>query len=132
MSLPCADTGAGDATPKHYTTEQNGIPMIAETVRRNNEYATSGVDAEFGKGSSLYERYYGDASTQPNPCLGSIDKAPFYAMRIDAGDVGTKGGLLTDADARVLGRDGQPIVGLYCIGKQLGLRHGNQPSRCRR
>ncbi len=89
---------------------------LAETVLLNNQYAINGVDLEFGKGNSIFDRYYGDSNIQPNPCLGSIEKAPFYAMRVNAGDIGTKGGLLTDRDARVLDQDGKPIEGLFCIG----------------
>ncbi|MNR31445.1 3-oxosteroid 1-dehydrogenase [compost metagenome] len=53
---------------------------------------------------------------QPNPCLAPLLKAPFYAVKVDAGDIGTKGGLLTDVHARVLREDGTPITGLYAIG----------------
>jgi 3-oxosteroid 1-dehydrogenase len=79
-------------------------------------YAATGVDEAFGKGDNLFDTYYGDPSVKPNPCLGPIDEAPFYAVRIDAGDIGTKGGLVTDAQARVLRADGRPIAGLYAIG----------------
>src|SRR5262249_57715605 len=89
---------------------------LRETVARMNEYAVSGDDKEFGKGSNTFDRYYGDLSVKPNPCLAPIAKPPFYAMRIDAGDIGTKGGLLTDEYARVVRHDGQPIPGLYAMG----------------
>jgi 3-oxosteroid 1-dehydrogenase len=82
---------------------------LRETVDRMNQYAASGDDKEFGKGSNNFDRYYGDVNVKPNPCLAPIAKPPFYAMRIDAGDIGTKGGLLTDEYARVLRVDGQPI-----------------------
>ena len=89
---------------------------LRETVARMNEYAASGDDKEFGKGSNNFDRYYGDVNVKPNPCLAPIAKPPFYAMRIDAGDIGTKGGLLTDEYARVLRDDGNPIPGLYATG----------------
>jgi 3-oxosteroid 1-dehydrogenase len=89
---------------------------LGETVERMNQYAASGDDQEFGKGSNNFDRYYGDVNVKPNPCLAPIAKPPFYAMRIDAGDIGTKGGLLTDEYARVLRVDGQPIPGLYATG----------------
>nr|UXE46184.1 3-oxosteroid 1-dehydrogenase [uncultured bacterium] len=89
---------------------------LMDAVRKMNSYAASGVDAEFGKGGNTFDRYYGDINVKPNPCLAPIVKAPFYALRIDAGDIGTKGGLLTDEFARVLRADGQPIAGLYAIG----------------
>jgi 3-oxosteroid 1-dehydrogenase len=59
---------------------------------------------------------YGDPSVTPNPCLRPIEKRPFYAMPIYPGDIGTNGGLLTDEKARVVGRDGKPIAGLFAIG----------------
>ncbi len=89
---------------------------LKRTVAANNQYAEDGHDAEFGKGSTVFDRYYGDYNRKPNPCLAPILKAPFYAMRLDAGDIGTKGGLLTDKDARVLDQAGTPIEGLFCIG----------------
>ncbi|HUA34338.1 MAG TPA: FAD-dependent oxidoreductase [Candidatus Binataceae bacterium] len=89
---------------------------LLATIDKMNEYARTGDDKEFGKGSNTFDRYYGDLNVKPNPCLAPIAKPPFYAMRIDAGDIGTKGGLLTDEYARVLREDGQPIPGLYATG----------------
>jgi 3-oxosteroid 1-dehydrogenase len=89
---------------------------LMESIRKMNAYAASGVDVDFGKGANSFDRYYGDTNVKPNPCLAPIVKAPFYALRIDAGDIGTKGGLLTDEFARVLREDGQPIAGLYACG----------------
>jgi 3-oxosteroid 1-dehydrogenase len=64
----------------------------------------------------VYDRYYGDVNVKPNPCLAPVAKAPFYAMRMDGGDIGTKGGILTNASAQVLRENGQAIAGLYAIG----------------
>ncbi|UTV60459.1 FAD-dependent oxidoreductase [Burkholderia arboris] len=89
---------------------------LAQTVERMNGYAATGIDAEFGKGGNRFDRYYGDPSSKPNPCLGPIERAPFYALRIDPGEIGTKGGLRTDAHARVLRPDGTAIDGLYALG----------------
>ncbi|WP_340521001.1 FAD-binding protein, partial [Cupriavidus necator] len=89
---------------------------LADSVARMNRYAATGVDEEFGKGDNLFDTYYSDPAVQPNPCLAPIGKAPFYAVRIDAGDIGTKGGLVTDASARVLRDDGSAIAGLFAIG----------------
>ncbi|MFD1555696.1 FAD-dependent oxidoreductase [Paraburkholderia silviterrae] len=89
---------------------------LAQTVVQMNGYAASGVDTEFGKGSNVFDRYYGDSSCKPNPCLGPIERAPFYALRLDPGEIGTKGGLRTDAQARVLRPDGSVIDGLYALG----------------
>jgi len=93
-----------------------GLPLLPKTVARFNEFASTGRDEEFGRGDSVYDRYYGDPRNRPNPCLGPLLKPPFYAVRIVPGDLGTKGGLLTDARARVLRPDGGFVPGLYAAG----------------
>lgn len=89
---------------------------LAHTVSRFNEHARSGADSDYRRGESAYDRYYGDPRNKPNPCLGELRKPPFYAARIVPGDLGTKGGLRTDADARVLRADDTAIPGLYSAG----------------
>ncbi len=89
---------------------------LEATIARMNEFAKTGVDEDFGRGDSAYDRYYADPSIKPNPCLAPIDQAPFYAMRIEAGDFGTLGGLDTDTYARVKRADGGVFEGLYAIG----------------
>lgn len=94
-----------------------GVPedALAATVARFNGFARSGEDTDFGRGDSAYDRYYGDP-TLKNPNLDEIDKAPYYAVRIEVGDLGTKGGLVCDEHSRVLREDGTPITGLYATG----------------
>jgi 3-oxosteroid 1-dehydrogenase len=89
---------------------------LLRTVTRFNGFTGSGVDADFGRGGNVYDRYYGDPRVRPNPNLGSIDHPPFWAVRVYPGDLGTKGGLLTDEHGRVLREDGAPIRGLYAAG----------------
>lgn len=89
---------------------------LAETVARFNGYARSGVDEDFHRGESAYDKYYSDPTVKPNPSLQVIDQAPFYAVKIVPGDLGTKGGLVTDERARVLRADGSVIPGLYAAG----------------
>ena len=89
---------------------------LETTVRTMNDYARTGVDKDFARGGNVFDRYYGDVNVKPNPCLAPITKGPFYAMRLDAGDIGTKGGLLTNEHAQVVRPDGSPISGLYAIG----------------
>lgn len=98
--------------------EQLGIDPaeLEQTVANMNRYAASGVDEEFQRGESAYDRYYADPNIKPNPCLAPIDQAPFYAMRIEAGDFGTLGGLDTDVNANVLAEQGGTIAGLYAVG----------------
>jgi 3-oxosteroid 1-dehydrogenase len=78
--------------------------------------ARTGVDEDFDRGRTAYDHVYGDPANQPNPNLGPIERAPFYAVKVWPGDLGTKGGLLTDQHARVVREDGEPIPGLYAAG----------------
>lgn len=89
---------------------------LEASVARMNEFARTGKDREFDRGGNVFDRYYGDDSVKPNPNLAPIAKGPFYAMRLWPGEIGTKGGLLTDVDARVLDESGRVIEGLYCVG----------------
>ncbi|MFC3448056.1 3-oxosteroid 1-dehydrogenase [Amycolatopsis speibonae] len=89
---------------------------LEATVRRFNGFAKSGVDEDFHRGRSAYDHYYGDPRNKPNPSLGPLDVAPYYAVKIVPGDLGTKGGLRTDPHARVLREDGSVIDGLYAAG----------------
>ncbi|MFI5612206.1 3-oxosteroid 1-dehydrogenase [Amycolatopsis sp. NPDC051903] len=89
---------------------------LTATVERFNGFARTGVDEDFHRGRSAYDHYYGDPRNRPNPSLGPLTKAPFYAVRIVPGDLGTKGGLRTDEHARVLREDGSVIAGLYAAG----------------
>ena len=89
---------------------------LEETIAKMNHYAETGKDEDFGRGDSAYDRYYADPAIKPNPCLAPIVKAPFYAMRIEAGDFGTLGGLDTDTSARVKKVDGGVFEGLFAVG----------------
>ena len=89
---------------------------LRATVERFNGFARSGVDGDFGRGNSAYDRYYGDPTVHPNPCLGPLEKGPFAAYRVVIGDLGTKGGVVTDPDGRALREDGTVIDGLYAAG----------------
>jgi 3-oxosteroid 1-dehydrogenase len=89
---------------------------LEETIGKMNHYAETGKDEDFGRGDSAYDRYYADPAIKPNPCLAPIAKAPFYAMRIEAGDFGTLGGLDTDTSARVKKADGGVFGGLFAVG----------------
>lgn len=90
--------------------------MLAATIERFNGFARAGIDGDFGRGNSAYDRYYSDPSVHPNPCLGPLEKAPFTAFKVVIGDLGTKGGVVTDADGRALRADGTVIDGLYSAG----------------
>ncbi|MGX9888554.1 3-oxosteroid 1-dehydrogenase [Streptomyces sp. NPDC002276] len=95
-----------------------GVPAAAlrSTVTRFNSLAASGKDTDFGRGDSTYDHYYTDPAILPNSCLAPLWLPPYYALRIVPGDLGTKGGMRTDARARVLRADGSVIPGLYAAG----------------
>lgn len=107
--------------------EEIGVPAdaLVQTINRFNGFARSGVDEDFGRGESAYDRYYGDP-TMKNPNLDEIVKGPFYAIRCEAGDLGTKGGLVCDANSRVLREDGTVIDGLYATGNTSASVMGNE------
>jgi phytoene dehydrogenase-like protein len=93
---------------------------LTNTVDKMNRYAKTGVDVDFGRGSTDYQRITaGDPRHGPNPCLGLIDQPPFYAVRLYPGDIGASTGFVTDSDARMLTRDGTPIRGLYACGNDM-------------
>lgn len=88
---------------------------LVRTIDRFNTLARDGKDIDFKRGDSAYDRYYGDP-TLSNPSLAPLEKGPFYAIPVYPGDIGTKGGLVTDENARVIREDGTPIEGLYASG----------------
>ena len=97
----------------HHHVDHAGL---AATIERFNSNAAKGVDPDFGRGESAYNRNLGDPSYKPNPCLGPLDRAPFYATEVVPGDIGTCGGLLTNEDGQVLDQQDRPIEGLYATG----------------
>jgi 3-oxosteroid 1-dehydrogenase len=98
--------------------ELTGLPVdgLQATVERFNGFARSGVDEDFKRGQSAYDRYYGDPTNKPNPNLGELSHAPYYAAKMVPGDLGTKGGVRTDVDGRALRDDDSVIAGLYAAG----------------
>ncbi|MES2538478.1 MAG: FAD-dependent oxidoreductase [Pseudomonadota bacterium] len=92
---------------------------LAETVHRHNGFAKTGIDADFSKGSTELNRFNGDASNRPNPCLAPIERGPFCAMAVWPAEIGCSTGLAADVDGRVLHDDGTPIDGLYVCGNDM-------------
>jgi succinate dehydrogenase/fumarate reductase flavoprotein subunit len=107
---------------------------LEKTVQRYNAMAKAGVDADFAKGQTPYNRIQGDAALAlttglANPCMAPLLQGPFYAVRIVAGSLGTFAGLRANASAQVLDAQGQPIAGLYAGGNDMNsLMGGNYPS----
>lgn len=89
---------------------------LKKTVTRWIGMCATGIDQDFGRGNSAYDRYYGDPLVHPNPNMGPIARGPFHAYEIVLGDLGTKGGVMTDEKARVLTESGEVIEGLFAAG----------------
>jgi 3-oxosteroid 1-dehydrogenase len=104
---------------------------LETTISRFNGFAETGVDTDFHRGEAPYDRYlatempglFGLADVTPvgapNGSLIPVKDGPFYAAALGLGDLGTKGGLKTDPDARVLRTDGSVIEGLYAAGNSM-------------
>ncbi|WP_116997222.1 FAD-dependent oxidoreductase [Desertimonas flava] len=105
-----------------------GMPdgALDTTVRRWNEFSAAGCDPDFGRGASAHDNWWGDPAFKgtPQATLGPIDTAPFHAVRVRPGALGTKGGPRTDASAQVLDVDGAPIRGLYAAGNVMASAMG--------
>ena len=89
---------------------------LTDEVKTYNDGARQGEDRQFGRGTSAFNRYLGDANHGPNPNVAPVEQGPFYALRIVMGDLGTFPGLVTDTQARVLDAQGAPIPGLWAAG----------------
>ncbi|MGB8405799.1 MAG: 3-ketosteroid-delta-1-dehydrogenase [Mycobacterium sp.] len=121
MALPAAWYQAGVAAKADNFAElaaKIGLPTtdFVQTMTRFNEIAAAGVDPDFQRGASAYDRYYGDPTVTPNPNLRPLTKGPFYAVKMTLSDLGTCGGLVADDRGRVHREDGAVIEGLYAIG----------------
>lgn len=93
--------------------------QFSATVHAYNAEARNGRDPQFGKGSTHYGRYMGDAMHQPNPCIAPIEDAPFFAVKVVPSDLGTFAGIKTDTNARVLRQNGEIVTGLYAVGNDM-------------
>lgn len=92
---------------------------LGRTVTEYNRHAAKGEDPEFGKGRSVYGHYLGDAGNPINPNVAPLDKGPFYAVWMHAGDIGNFAGIRTDENARVLRGDGSAVPGLFAVGNDM-------------
>ena len=99
-----------------------GVPAanLIATVARFNEMVAGGVDQDFGRGDEAYDRTF----TGGESPLVPIDQPPYHAAAFGLSDLGTKGGLVTDGDARVLDVEGRPIPGLYAAGNTMAAVSG--------
>jgi succinate dehydrogenase/fumarate reductase flavoprotein subunit len=101
---------------------------LRDSVARNDRSAETGVDEDFGKGSTDFDRHNGDPGHKPNRCIGPIGSAPYYAMAVYPSTLGSSVGLKADADGRVLSASGAPIPGLYACGNDMAsIMRGHYP-----
>lgn len=122
LAVALADRYVTEGRTLEALAEKLGIPgdKLQQTVNRVNGYAASGMDPEFGRGSTTYQRANGDPAWHgPNPSLGPLSRAPFYAVRLYPGDIGAATGFRADEQARALDVNGQVIPGLYVAGNDM-------------
>ncbi|WP_250529702.1 FAD-dependent oxidoreductase [Caballeronia sp. ATUFL_F1_KS4A] len=108
---------------------RTGIDATAleATVRDYNRDATQGKDTAFGRGTTSFNRYLGDAAHKPNPCIAPIGDGPYYALKVVMGDLGTFDGIATNPHGQVL-KGSEPIPGLYAVGNdRASVMGGNYP-----
>ena len=114
-----------DALAKAIDVDAAGL---REEISRNNRYAETGEDSDFGKGSTEFDRNNGDPTHGPNPCIGPIATPPYYAMAVYPSTLGSSIGLKADADGRVLDGGGMPIPGLFACGNDMAsIMRGTYP-----
>jgi len=93
---------------------------LEASVEQMNRCAETGTDPDFHRGETAYQRNLGDpAWGGPNPNLGPLRTAPFYAVRLWPGDIGAATGFATDEHAQALDAEGRPIAGLYAVGNDM-------------
>ena len=136
-SYPVAGSTPGQ--PANWMTEADSVDQLAakidvdpralaNQIARFNEDADCGVDRDFGRGSTPQDKFLGDASVSPNPCLRALRQGPFYAVPIHCGTLGTSGGLKADEHGRVLNFEGEVIPSLYTAGNvAASVFHGAYP-----
>lgn len=108
------------STPEQLAKLINVDPAgLLESIRLNNEYAKTGVDKDFGKGTTELNRFNGDPAVGPNPCIGPIGEGKYHAVVVWPGEIACSTGISTDEDAHVLNGKGEPVQGLYACGNDM-------------
>jgi len=114
-----------------WLTRADSIPELAKklslpedqlvaTVEQFNGYADDGHDPDFGRGTHAHDNWHADHSQEgAKKSLGALRTAPYYAVEVEQGTLGTKGGGLTDDNGQVLDLDGDPIPGLFAAGNAM-------------
>jgi 3-oxosteroid 1-dehydrogenase len=92
---------------------------LADSLSRFDTYARSGIDRDFGRGSTPIQTCYEPRLHEgyPNPTMAPFTPdGPYYAMLIGAAMFDTVGGPVIDSSARVLDTLGEPFPGLFGAG----------------
>ncbi len=98
---------------------------LRRTLDRFNTYAAIGQDPDFHRGESAYDTFNGDQTLEGvQATLKPLESAPFYAVRLESGALGTNGGPKTDVTGRVLSLSGGVIPGLYAAGNAMAAPTG--------
>ncbi len=92
---------------------------LQQTIRRFNSFVTTGIDADFARGSTLYQTSNGDPGQTPNPCIGAVGEAELYAVALHPTPLGTSRGIAVNLDGEALNDADQPIGGLYVCGNDM-------------
>ncbi|MFL6024604.1 MAG: FAD-binding protein, partial [Marmoricola sp.] len=92
--------------------DELGLDDLVATVERFNGFCETGMDEDFGRGNDEYDTFFATGEG-PNKALVGVHQAPFTAARFVLSDLGTKGGIVTDATGRAVREDGSVIAGLY-------------------
>lgn len=95
---------------------------LAATVAHFNDMVANGHDDDFNRGDNTYDNFYmwGDTEFEaPFRTLGKIDRGSYFAVKMEAGALGTAGGPKTNANAQVVDWSGNPIPGLYAAGNAM-------------
>jgi len=131
LGFPASETAPQwltSASTVRELADKLGVPAdnLEDTVDRWNKNVAEGSDPDFHRGESAHDRWWGDPSCkgQMKASLGPLDEAPFYAVPIKSGALGTKGGPQVDTDARVIDIDGEAIPGLYAAGNVMASPFG--------
>jgi succinate dehydrogenase/fumarate reductase flavoprotein subunit len=95
-----------------------GVPAdnLNATLKEFNSGAARGEDPKFGRGSNWFHHFKGDMEHKPNPNLAPIDTPPYFAAKIQMGDLGTYVGLSVDSRSQVVTESGEVVTGLYAVG----------------
>jgi 3-oxosteroid 1-dehydrogenase len=102
---------------EHRQLSPEFLDGLAATITRFNDFAVTGVDGDFGRGTGSNPMYEAPREGFPSNTMHPIAaQGPYYAIILGASTLDTKVGPITDRDGRVLRADETAIEGLYGAG----------------